>query len=250
MSLQGESLRTGDLLRVLTLPLIDGYFLAMVLSGSLRHWSGAVLIGLVAFSGAGVFSTVALLKTKPSHSLTIIKAYGLLLPIAWGVGMLASAFKTMEFHHQNIFASLILLSAAMQYLPIPQLRRIRHKYSPATIMGVLLGAMLIDGIRTGNFFHMHVIFSGAVWASTSVAVLVGMLMTLLFTGLGNLLHIAWDEPVTRTGFGIIGSAILILVAIKMLGFSVADSRILWTEALLLVLGLAMGVVRRRPAESA
>lgn len=68
-----------DLLRLLILPLVDGYFLSMVVSGRLDHWNVAVLVGLLAFSGAGVVTTASLLPHNPKNfrgmALTIARVY-------------------------------------------------------------------------------------------------------------------------------------------------------------------------------
>ncbi len=247
MPLAPDARSPHALLRLLAIPLIDGYFISMVLAGSVNRPAGAVMVGLVAFSGAGVFSAVSLLPSSRSRVARVAWAYLQLLPLACAATILATALHSMEFQHQAIFTTLILLSTAVQYFPSPWFNRIRQAYPPGTIMGVLLAAMALSGLSSGALWHIRIAASLALLAGTGTAVAAGMAATLLFAMLGTVLQIAWDAPLTRHSFAWVGSAVLFLVAMHVLGDWIPIRTILTTEAILLA--AALGVSARWPAKS-
>ncbi len=219
-----------DLLRLLSLPLIDGYFLSMVISGRMEHWSVAVLVGLLAFSGAGVVTTASLLPSSPQHfgrvAWTIVRVYLLILPLAWIATILMGSLASLALPYQGIFTALILLGTAANMWPGTLPHKLRGLYAPTQIVIVLLSVMVIYGLESGRLMPLRFQLNMPLLFMVGLSVTVGLVLTLA----GSLLQFKWggiDTPFSRNFLAAGGSIVLVMVALTLLGVPVPS---LWVWA--------------------
>lgn len=212
-----------DLLRLLILPLVDGYFLSMVVSGRLDHWNVAVLVGLLAFSGAGVVTTASLLphnsKNFRGMALTIARVYLVMLPTAWIATLLMGPLQSIELPYQGIFTALILIGTAANMWPTELPGRLRGVYKPAQMVAVLISVMLLYGLESHRLFPLRFHLNLGLIGMVSLSVAVGFTLTIL----GSLLQWKWgglDTPFSRSVLAAGGSIVLLLVSLTLLGVPV------------------------------
>ena len=220
----------GDLYRLLVLPLVDGYFLSMVLSGRLNHISTAMLVGILAFSGAGVVTTASLLSPTSSslrHVVwKIVRVYLLIFPVAWVMTVLIGPLRAIELPYQSIFTALILLGTAASLWPTPQPVKVLSWYRPGSLMGIVISVMFLYGLKSGRLFHMYWQLDPRLIMMSTISVMVGLALTLLGSGVqyrwGSFRH-----PFSRQLLAAGGSLVLVLVALTFLGVPI-QSVWLWT----------------------
>ncbi|PSR26461.1 MAG: hypothetical protein C7B47_10510 [Sulfobacillus thermosulfidooxidans] len=216
----------GDLLRLLILPLIDGYFLSMVLSGRLDNISAAMLVGILAFSGAGVVTTASLMspQSSPSRYLiwTITRVYLLLLPAAWLITLLVGPLQSIELPYQGIFTALILVGTASNLWPTSLPVKLQGLYRPAQLMGILISVMVLYGLKSGRLFHVHWQFDPFLLMMTTISVGIGFVLTIS----GSLLQYKWgslNHPFSRQLLAAGGSIVLLLVSLTLLGVPIPST---------------------------
>ncbi|AUW94824.1 MAG: hypothetical protein C7B44_05835 [Sulfobacillus thermosulfidooxidans] len=236
-----------DLLRLLILPLVDGYFLSMVVSGRLDHWNVAVLVGLLAFSGAGVVTTASLLPHTATHwrgmTFMIARVYLIILPTAWLATLLMGPLQAIELPYQGIFTALILLGTAANMWPTSLPHKVRGLYKPPQMVAILISVMIIYGLESHRLLPLHFQFNPLLFAMVTLSVGVGFLLTLA----GSLLQWKWgglDTPLARNFLAAGGSIVLFMVSLSLLGVPVPGLWI-WSAEGLALFG-AVFITRLRP----
>ncbi|CAB1128241.1 conserved membrane protein of unknown function [Candidatus Hydrogenisulfobacillus filiaventi] len=213
----------ADLLRLLLLPLIDGYFLSMVLSGRLNHWSMAVLVGMLAFSGAGVVTTASLLPAAAGpwwrQGWLLARVYLLVLPPAWAVALLVGPLRALQLPYQSLLTALILAGTALNLWPARIPARLRRLYAPAQLMAALVTLMLLYGLETHRLGHLQLTVHPLLLLMVAVSVAAGFAATLL----ASLMQ--WRRPgpgdlTRRRILAAGGSLVLLAVAAGLLGVPV------------------------------
>lgn len=207
--------RGGRLLAtVMSLPLVDGIFPVLILTGALSTWTGVLEVGLLVFGGSATVAVVlAELEGSPrQQARSVLRIGAVLLPIALIEAALAPTIAgIVELATLERFAGLVILAIAAQtasarigeYLPRPAI---------IVVLGLLAsldpaGARVVTAIETG------ILLRAAATASV---------------GIGFALAVALASPWLRNAVDIdrfrFGSAVALgVLALSVLGVMPTDA---------------------------
>lgn len=197
------------LIVVSLLPLVDGVFLTLLLSGEVTSILAAVKYGILLFGGAG---TLAIILTEFPNSLTerleIVSFVGLLLLFgSAGVALLASSLSSMFYTPTlRIFAALVIGLIGVQTV-----RNDWNLPNPASVAGV--GVLL--SIRPNMVTEFSLTYEPQMLFYAIVAGLTGVLFALTVAVLRELIEGEMNMAYLRYGcavsLGLLALAIVGLI---------------------------------------
>lgn len=191
------------LMVVLCLPLIDGVFATLLVTGTVNTFSNVILVGLTIFTGAGALAVLyAHAETTKEARHLVTQVAPILLAGALIVALIAPVFA--ELFHVNRLqyaAALVVLVIAAKLLEVD----VADKFSPHAVL--LTGFVL--SLRNPEALTLSLSYVGPAFVTALVAV----------TGL----YAAASINPNRLSLGYIqkgGAVVLMLIALSLFGLNI------------------------------
>jgi hypothetical protein len=204
--LQAYDEDTRRLTAILCLPLVDGVFATLLVSGTLETFSSMIAVSLTIFTGAGALAVLySSTETISEARSMVLKAAPVLLIGALAVSLVAPVFEQI-FHVERMrtVAGLVLLSIGLRFLDI-------EKAEVLSVPAILItGAALSLKNPAALSFSLTYVAPALVTALSSSAALYVA---------ASIDHSALDLSVVRRGAGVV----LLMLAVSQLGVQVPSN---------------------------
>lgn len=214
---------TRRLILILCLPLIDGVFATLLVSGAVATFSDVVMIALTIFTGAGALAVLySTSETVKEAKNKVLKSAPVLIIGALIVSLIAPVFEQLfHIHMMQTVAGLALLSIALQMLEV-------SKASNFPVPAIIVtGAVLSLRKPQAFVFSIDYIAPGLLTAIISV-------LTLYLAA--NLDSSMLDLDYVRKG----GAVVLMLIAFSQFGLSIPSNLGLGVFALSIAVAYSKG----------
>jgi len=193
---------TRKLVFLLCLPLVDGVFATLLVSGAIETFSNIVSVALTVFAGAGGLAVLySYSETKEEARNMVLKAGPLLIAGAIAVSFVAPAYEQLV-HLERIryAAGLALTAIALQMIGV----EVAEKFS---IPGIVLTGLVLSVKTPSNLaISLEYVYPAA---ATSIVAVIGLLGA---SYLGDKVDIRY----IRKG----GSIVLGIIAASLFGLSI------------------------------
>lgn len=209
------------LLTMAGLPLIDGFFLAFLLTGLWQKPGQALAFGLTAFSGAACF--VAAMQLPGSFRQRLGWVTGVYALIGLGALAVSTAqpfFASILPENLQLFTGLFLLGLGLWISGVGGLRRVASWMGFEAAVKVMIAASLINGVLQGPVWRLSL--DPALMGPLALAVAAGFALTAVGMLLGLALSRAADQRPLNWGAGIS----LTLMGLSVLGVTVPSSLVI------------------------
>jgi hypothetical protein len=191
------------LVMVLCLPLIDGVFATLLVTGAVDTFSNVIVVALTIFTGAGALAVLySHAESKADARRMTLQAAPLLILGAVAVALVAPIFETLFYVNRLQYAAaLIVLVIAAQFLQLD----IANKFSPHAVL--LTGLVLSLKNPEALAFSFAYVTPALVTAAVAVA---------------GLYAAASIDP-DRLSIGYMqkgGAVVLVLIALSLFGLNI------------------------------
>lgn len=209
------------LLTMAGLPLVDGFFLAFLLTGLWQEPGQALAFGLTAFSGAACFvAAMQLPGTWRQRLGWVIGVYALIGLAALLIAAAQPFFASILPENLHLFTGLFLIGLGLWISEVPSLRRVAGWLGFEAAVKVMVAASLIHGALRGPVWQLSL--NPAVLGPLALAVAAGFALSALGMLLGLALSRATDQRPLNWGAGIS----LVLMGLKVLGVPAPSSLVI------------------------
>lgn len=197
---------TKRLLTILCLPLVDGVFATLLVSGAVETFSDIVAVSLTIFAGAGALATLYSESdgVREARSM-VLKVMPFLLVGALVVSLVAPVFGQL-FHvsRMRTVAALVLLSIGLQLVGV-------KKAETLSVPAILLTGALLS-VRNPGAVGIELTY-------TLPAVLTALLASAVLYGASGLSRDALNLDTVRRGAGVV----LLMLSASQFGLEVPSS---------------------------
>lgn len=205
---------TKKLALILCLPLVDGVFATLLVTGAVETFSDIVSIALTIFTGAGALAVLYSYSSSKKEALTMVKQ---VVPVMFLAGILvaliAPVFESIFYlERMQLVAGLVLVVIALDILD-------HHVSDYLSVPTVLLTGMLLS-LRNPS----AITISSEYLAPALVTLSISIVFLYVFAHMNREML---DLDVIRKG----GAAVLMIIAASMFGLNVPSGLSLTVLAL-------------------